>query len=346
MNYAWCCAWPPRTKGFNEMCWAGDGGNPHAHDELDSNWYTYARCCDIQFGPAVRYLPALDTDSILLHYGKSRQIFIDIEQTSVADLNNNSKVYGTTLPTNKGYVWNDKAARALLSTDTLAVLRRFHRRPLRLLDLGSGVGLTVVAAAMSGFVDLAVGVDWDPGAIAQASRNAVRNGLGGPQAASNASTVFLRFDICQPASRLRRLLRVHRSSVATTQFDVFTMSSVSVPNELLANCVYELFLAMAGPHAVYVDSDSIEFRSLVPPPIQYIHYYLDFEEFMASRGYMVLVFHDVDTRALLATDEDHFYQILPVRLWAFNPPWSLHVKLYSFYNMERILAVGEDPFAK
>jgi len=300
------------------------------------------------FGPAVRYLPASGFDSILLNYGKNREIYIDIEQTHAGDLHNHSD--GQHFPPNKGQVWNDKAARVMLSTETLAVLRRFHRRPLRMLDIGSGVGLNAIAAAKSGFVDLAVGVDWDPGAVAQASRNAVLNGVAGPRATSNASAVFLPFDICQPASVLRRLLRARTRSrlgaPAALQFDVFTMSSMSVPNELLAGCVYELFVALASPHAVYLDSDSLEFAAMLPPPAVYVHYYLDFEKFMASRGYGVLLFREVDTRTLLATDEDPFYQIFPVKLWAFNPSWSYQrdgFKLYSFDFMGEIVRQFRHP---
>ncbi|CAE8609396.1 unnamed protein product [Polarella glacialis] len=209
------------------------------------------------------------------------------------------------LPFNAGILWNDKATRAMLSTDLLSQLRLLHGRDLQVLDLGSGLRLNVIGALRSGQVKLAVGVDFDPGAVLQAHRNAAHDGV--------RNFHFLQAHICGSASELRARVR-DQGVRGRVRFDVFTMTSMSSPLEVM-NCAYELMFTLGAKNSVYIDSDTLGFHHL-RDDIGYSH--LPFQDFLDSKGYKAVPFREIDIRRTLGTDEELFPQIFPVKVWMFD----------------------------
>ncbi|CAE8628861.1 unnamed protein product [Polarella glacialis] len=231
-SYDWCCGYPPHTRKFIHQCWK----TLDVDDE-----FTYDKCCDIRFGADTRMLPAwwnasvslqyaLTEGPIIIHQARPPPLPIEAEAELlwgvagglVGGSSYDSKLRNDShrLPFNAGILWNDKATRAMLSTDLLSQLRLLHGRDLQVLDLGSGLGLNVIGALRGGQVKLAVGVDFDPGAVLQAHRNAAQNGV--------RNFHFLQADICGSASELRARVR-DQGVRGRVRFDVFTMTGMSAP---------------------------------------------------------------------------------------------------------------------
>jgi len=219
-------------------------------------------------------------------------------------------------------VWEDRAARVLLSTDLLARTAGALERPLRVLDIGSGRGLSGVAALKSPHVDLVVAVDVDPDAVAASARNAARNGVA-------AGYHALRFDVCDSPDELLSLVRA-RAPQRPLGFDVITMSVFTVLPEVVANCVFELIYAVASESTIYIDSDSVlfqeEFYSEFLRSQGRNGVYPSLPDFAKARRLQLDKLTTVDVSLLVGSDEPPMLATLPVHVWlissapTFNDP--------------------------
>jgi len=119
-NYALCCAHPPGHANFASGCF--------------DNVLSYDRCCSFRYGPKVRHLPYHESDCIDLEYSGIR---LTIRQ-------NTSWISGHKFITCA--LWSDRLARMFL------VGRAFSRGQRFVWDVGAGVGLGSIAAALVGHV--------------------------------------------------------------------------------------------------------------------------------------------------------------------------------------------------
>lgn len=177
---SWCFS-PYNAFTYYDCC-RDVGSNPLGNVCFDDGWYTYERCCQFQFGPEIRGLPYMGTlppvGFARLNFGNAGLLSLELEPTekTAKDGANqvwmNSWYYGSFLANLPYYV--------SVAGDSWDAFRQIfaplaRRGPLRILDLGCGVGAASLAAARAGHNVTAV--DVDPAALTLVRRNARRNGV-------------------------------------------------------------------------------------------------------------------------------------------------------------------------
>jgi len=289
------------------MCWNDLSGNGITS-------FFYERCCDIRFGPNIRVLPAFWTRKLELEFHD--EVRIVLAQAPVEYPNRTYSWDENGVITGRvrrwtplyGVVWEDRAGRVMLNTRLLHSLRNLHGRPLVVLDIASGLGLNVIAAAKSELVGLAVGVDADEQGVAQAKGNVRRNDV------ENAHIIH--FDVCAPPEVLEQLItsQVPAAEGRRVRFDLITMSGLHAPPRVIESCAYELLYALGGSVATFLDSDTAFFGGST---YKYGNY-PGFHEYAVRRGIAAHYRGHVDVGALHGTDEEPFLAILPVDVWVYN----------------------------
>lgn len=293
LTYTWCCSDPPGTENYKSSCFDVASG---------SEWQThpYDVCCFVHHGQAlsgtesaagnaIRSLPAHWVTEMRLVFPKANlrlRQYPKLPALRGFTGSNRTLQHMSNQVLLEGLVWHDGVARLLLGSQLFAQLRAELGRRLTMLDLGTGLGLNVLAALASGHFDLAVGLDRSSSAVARALQNLRLNGFRRGEGAH-----ILAFDVCWPVEELLHLLSSRLgtpSSGSRRSFDVFSFVQLSLAPEGVRACIFELLLATSQPapgFSIFVDSDSIQ-RAWVGKYSR--EGYPDFGAYAASRGFSVV----------------------------------------------------------
>jgi len=248
-SYGACCEWPPWTRQGRERraCFADVGRS-------------YEECCNRFLGQsleppgeAVVSLPARWSDKFVLHYADRANVTVSQNSSYVAwrhgpwrTRNRKGHVLYQDFDTGEEscvlFPEAEHLARAFLVGGLGHFWSRQRGAPLRILDLGTGIGVVPVAAALAGH--LALGLDFNPCMLEQAARNVAQNGVQGRAWVAD-------FDMCLgPAAFEVRFaagpLPPGFRDLRPGWFDVF-VSSLTLGATLSATrCALELVAGLGG----------------------------------------------------------------------------------------------------